>query len=324
MTASAIGSFGCSTKESEEAATSESRVTSSDQLGGRDMPAGSYSLTFDDGPGDRTEELANYLGDTGIVATFFINGKIAPGNEAALAAIKARGHILANHTQNHEDMRSLSSGDLNRAVADTDVWIARYQPSGPWLLRAPYGAWSEDVSNQINATDMRKYVGSIFWNQGGELTERYGADWACWGQGVGVSDCAGRYINEMNDKGRGIVLMHDVHSRTVDMVRILVESLEGRVSFVPITRAPQIVEATGAGGGTFTGGGGASGEGPAPALCPSFTLGRSVADGTCVRRADDDRWYVCDAAAPSEWPAVPGPGAWRCTSCPQLEGGSCR
>lgn len=323
---SALFATGCSAKDAEEAGSTESSVTTGDQLGGRDMPYGTYSLTFDDGPGPRTEELANYLGDKGIVATFFINGKNAPGYESALATIKARGHILANHTQNHEDMTSLSGGDLYAAVADTDAVIARYQPNGPWLLRAPYGAWSTRVSNEINGSDMRKYVGSIFWNVGGELTPTTGADWACWGQGLSVSDCAGRYMNEMNDVGRGIILMHDVHSRTVDMVKQIVESLAGQVRFVPITRAPQIVEAIGAGGGTSAGGTDMGGEGPTGPgdVCPSFTLGRKVPPATCVRRNDDGKWYVCDAASPEDWPEVSGPTSLSCDACPQLENGKCR
>lgn len=322
---SASSAIGCSAQDAEQPGTTESSVTTGDQLGGRDMQAGAYSLTFDDGPGPRTEELANYLGDKGIVATFFINGQNAPGYESALATIKARGHILANHTQKHEDMTSLSGGELYAAVADTDAVIARYQPNGPWLLRAPYGAWNARVSNEINGSDMRKYVGSIFWNVGGQLTASTGADWACWGQGVSVSDCAGRYMNEMNDVGRGIVLMHDVHSRTVDMVKQIVESLEGQVRFVPITRAPQIIEAIGSGGGTSVGGTDMGGEGPTGpvAVCPSFTLGRKAHPGTCVRRNDDGKWYVCVASAPEEWPEVSGPDAAECESCPQLANGKC-
>lgn len=235
----AAWAIGCERSGEEDVASSEGEITTGGQLDGSDMPPGRYALTFDDGPGPRTEELANWLGDRAIQATFFINGRNVPGRESALAAIKARGHLLANHTQNHVDMRSLSGDALYRAVADTDAIIARYQPEGPWLLRAPYGSWDARVSRELNATDMSKYVGAIFWNIGGALTTSTAADWACWSYGLGVADCADRYITEMATRGRGIILMHDVHSKTVDMVKLIVERV-GAVAFVPITSAQRI------------------------------------------------------------------------------------
>lgn len=244
LTLSVLSMAGCDpgvTEKEEMAATSND--LSAGQLSGYNMADGTFALTFDDGPGDRTEELANWLGDRGIVATFFINGKNVPGHESALTAIRARGHILANHTQNHEDMTSLEGSALFHAVADTDAYIAAQQPSGPWLLRAPYGSWNQAVANELDGTSMSKYVGSIFWDIGGELTSRHAADWACWGQ-ISVDDCAERYINEMNDRGSGISLMHDIHSKTVDMVKIIVNRM-GASHFVSILKAPSIAAAVG-------------------------------------------------------------------------------
>lgn len=57
--------------------------------------------------------------------------------------------------------------------------------------------------------------------------------------------------------------------------------------------------------------------------CKSFTLQENVQPGTCVQRADDDNWYVCDADDLGAWPMVDGPTDAQCTSCPQLENGVC-
>lgn len=59
------------------------------------------------------------------------------------------------------------------------------------------------------------------------------------------------------------------------------------------------------------------------AACQSFTLGKAVPGGTCVQRADDHAWYVCDASHPTTWPTVSGPDDPQCTLCPQLPGGNC-
>jgi peptidoglycan/xylan/chitin deacetylase (PgdA/CDA1 family) len=239
--------IACSADTGDRASTTTASITNASQLSGGGMPSGSYVLTFDDGPGERTEEIANWLGDRGIVATFFMNGRNAAGHEAAMQAVTARGHILANHTQNHEDMRTQRGGALYRAVADTDAIIAQYQAGGPWLLRAPYGSWDSRVSGELDGTDMGKYTGSIFWDVGGELTARHGADWDCWGRGLAVEDCAERYMNEMTDRESGIILMHDIHSQSVDMAKLIVESTAGRARFVSITSAPEVRRALGLG-----------------------------------------------------------------------------
>ena len=72
------------------------------------MPDKTISLTFDDGPGPRTAELAEYLAAEGVHGTFFINGKNVPGRQGAVDTIVGRGHLLANHTQNHLQLTKLS------------------------------------------------------------------------------------------------------------------------------------------------------------------------------------------------------------------------
>jgi hypothetical protein len=70
--------------------------------------------------------------------------------------------------------------------------------------------------------------------------------------------------------------------------------------------------------------GGGNVDPPANAVtCKSATLGRNVPPGTCVQRADDGLWYLCDADAPGDWPQIDGPDDPSCTSCPQQAGGQC-
>lgn len=220
---------------------SEDELVSEMQLRGSDMAQKHISLTFDDGPGGRSAELANYLGDQSIPSAFFINGKNVPGRQSVIDTIVRRGHTLANHTQNHEQMTRLTGNALFKAVADTDEVIKTSQPQGPFLLRAPYGAWNTRVSEELNLTSMKKYVGSIFWDVGGQLTATAAADWDCWGRGVTVQRCADLYLQEIRAKKRGIVLMHDVHSKTVDMVKIMVPVLkaEGFI-FDKVEEAPAV------------------------------------------------------------------------------------
>lgn len=282
-----------------EGAISEDELVSEMQLRGSDMARKHISLTFDDGPGGRTAELANYLGDENIAAAFFINGKNVPGRQAVIDTIVRRGHTLANHTQNHEQMTRLTGTPLLKAVADTDEFVKTAQPQGPFLLRAPYGAWNGRVSDELNLTSMKKYVGSIFWDVGGQLTSTAAADWDCWGRGVSVQRCADLYLQEIRSKKRGIVLMHDVHAKTVDMVKLMIPTLkaEGFV-FDKVEDAPAVKRALQT-----------AGQPPAP---PTITFPRTCrVTGSVVNvRATPEGTIVTKLEAGASVQAKGAQGAW--------------
>ncbi len=255
------------------------------QLNGRSLPAKTIVLTFDDGPGERTGELAAYLKEQGIPATFFMNGMQKSGREAQLQAVIENGHVLANHTQNHKQLTRLSAQGVRGELQPTDDIIKTYQPDGPWLLRAPYGAWNRGVSVAVNASDnLQKYTGSIFWDVGGQTTSGSAADWECWGaKKYTPARCAELYLSEVRTRGRGIVLMHDIHNKTVDMVKLLVPSLKREgYRFVNLTEVPSIVALMG--------------QQPEDLgdSCQSATLGRSVDSGVCVQSASTEKWNLCN------------------------------
>src|SRR5687767_3383351 len=88
------------------------------------------------------------------------------------------------------------------------------------FFRPPYGALvSLGAANidRVNAAGAAKYIGPVFWDIGGELKNGFAADWACWGK-VTVAQCTDGYVAESVAKKRGIILAHDVHSKTVDML----------------------------------------------------------------------------------------------------------
>lgn len=297
---------GCAAESDEEVFAGDGEVgedalVAERQLNGSELPDKTISLTFDDGPGRRTTELADYLASRGIEATFFINGSKVPGRQAALETIVARGHLLANHTHNHKQLTSLSPALVVQEIAETDAIIADLQPEGPWVLRAPFGAWNGRVARAINASPMRKYVGSVFWDEGGALTTNAAADWDCWGKGVSVERCGELYLEEIRSKRRGVVLMHDIHDRTVDMVKQIVPVLEDEgYRFVPLEEVPSIKRAIAAA---------AAGEAASDDECQSATLGRPVAEDVCVQSRSDQRWYRC---VDGEWAASTGPSDAKC------------
>lgn len=269
------------------------------QFAGSQLPDKTLALTFNDGPGERTSELADYLSANGIKAGFFINGMRVPGRQAAIDSVINRGHTLGNHTQHHLQLTKLSSAKLISEVTDTDAFIAEAQPQGPWLLRAPFGAWSASVAHSVNATPMKKYVGSIFWDIGGVLTTNAAADWDCWGKGVSIQRCGELYLQEIHRRGHGVVLMHDIHDKTIDMVKQILPTLiaEG-YHFSAITDVPSVQRAIAAGPPT------------SDSQCTSSTLGHPVDANACVQSHGDQKWYRCSAG---DWTASTGAADTKCT-----------
>lgn len=277
----------------------QEEIVSEHQLTGSELPAKTLSLTFDDGPGPRTSELADYLASKGIKATFFINGMKVPGRQQAVDKVVGRGHQLANHSQNHLLLTKLPAAQIVKEVADTDAFVSLADRSGPFLFRAPFGGWNGTVAKAINGSKMSKYVGGIFWDIGGDLTATSAADWACWSKKISVASCAALYMQEIHTRKRGIVLMHDIHSSTIDMVKVLVPQLiEEGYKFVATAQVPSVKRAIANGGSSPTD------------SCSSATLGHMVPETTCVQSRQDSQWYVCKDTV---WLSASGPSDARCT-----------
>lgn len=230
---------------------------------GASLGAKQLALTFDDGPGSRSAELAAYLKAEGIPAAFFVNGKNVPAFPV-IAELVADGHVVANHTQDHADLTDRSRFPATQAgnsalVAElslTDTLIAPYVPSGRFLFRAPYGAFDGHDYAVLHPSAMDKYIGTIGWDIGGERTQASAADWACWQETPKLTTkaCGDLYRQEIDAVGRGIVLMHDADygdpsnhaltsgvGNTVDMVKYLVPLLKASgYTFVRVDHVPDI------------------------------------------------------------------------------------
>ncbi|AKV04043.1 Nodulation protein B [Labilithrix luteola] len=222
------------------------------------------ALTFDDGHGSRTMELARYLESQGIRAGFFVNGMRLPDHLGVRQGLVAHGHVIGNHTQDHLDLTSTAAFPNSAAgnaalvdqLAETDALIAPFVPASRFMFRAPFGAWNARDQQVLSASAMDKYVGHIGWDIGGGRSETFGADWACWQDDPKLTTraCGDLYLNEIEAVGRGIVLMHDADygdpsnhaldsgvGNTVDMVKYLVPCLKARgYTFVRVDEVPDI------------------------------------------------------------------------------------
>jgi peptidoglycan/xylan/chitin deacetylase (PgdA/CDA1 family) len=223
---------------------------------GAGMAAKTLCFTFDDGPGQtigdgpgpKTIRLAEYLHAEGISAAFFCVGKFIGLNPGIIEHLDALGHIVGNHTYSHPNMVLLhESGGKDGCVSEiesTDELIRQVIPHKPVYFRAPYGLWKPDLSVLMNENlaNTSQYIGPFFWDIGGD-------DYKFWSGQRSAEDCADSYLDEIENKGRGIILLHDstadvknmrLNNRTLETVKILVPVLKKRgYRFVGLDKIPR-------------------------------------------------------------------------------------
>ena len=85
------------------------------------LPDRTLCLTYDDGPGQvqgngpgpRTLELAEYLFERGVPATFFVIGKHLELYPQLPGQLSQMGHLVGNHTSTHPGLVALAVGGGN-------------------------------------------------------------------------------------------------------------------------------------------------------------------------------------------------------------------
>ena len=109
------------------------------------------ALTFDDGPSaEYAEQVVGVLDEHGAKGTFFVVGRDAADEPAALETLVAAGEEIGNHSWSHPRLLAVSQGALAAEIERTDAVIraAGYRgpiyvrpPNGKRLLAAPWYLW---------------------------------------------------------------------------------------------------------------------------------------------------------------------------------------
>jgi peptidoglycan/xylan/chitin deacetylase (PgdA/CDA1 family) len=249
-----MGLVGCRSRDLGDGSSPQEFVNRN--LRGTDFDLGprQYVLTFDDGPGADTARLVDFLEQRNIPAIFFVVGEKVRARPNVVKRIAARPDLfyVANHSMTHTDPLTSSTNFAIQEINNADKVILDVAQPAPVLkfMRPPYGSLVGSVARieAINAFSpaLAAYIGPVFWDVGGELTSKHSADWACWGS-VTMDRCQQGYVQEMEDRGRGIVLLHDVTPQTVDMVTRpggLVDTMQERgmtiVNMAPAARVAEL------------------------------------------------------------------------------------
>lgn len=164
------------------------------------------ALTFDDGPGPRTSELLNQLKKYNAHATFFMLGKNVKLYPDAVKQMLKDGNELGNHSYDHQQLTKIDGAAVKKEVDDTNRNIKNICGSPATLLRPPYGAINDTVKSNVG-------MPMILWNVDT-------LDWKTRNTQSTIDSVM------KNLKDGDIVLMHDIHSQTIDAALELIPKLE--------------------------------------------------------------------------------------------------
>ncbi|XXF77334.1 polysaccharide deacetylase family protein [Myxococcaceae bacterium GXIMD 01537] len=194
-------------------------------LTGASLPPKTLVLTFDDGPhGRRTAAILATLEQFKVKATFFAVGsnvgtvgkdnalKPTPASAQSKKILEA-GHVLANHTLTHSFLPKLSDEKLASEIDESRRILETVTGGQVTLFRPPYGAFNEKVRTALSARGLKPYI----WN----------IDSMDWSDPIPKS-VANRVVQEVEKYGRGVILMHDIHSQTVEALPVVLETLQAR------------------------------------------------------------------------------------------------
>lgn len=154
------------------------------------------AFTFDDGPGEYTDELLDCLEQNNAHATFFMLGQNVGSWESEVQRMVDIGCEVGSHSWDHLNLYDLDMDAVAKEFSDTDAALEKACGQKASVARAPYGNWSDDIISTVNKPFFTWSLDSLDWS---------------------YLDVNKDYDAVMNgDLTDGsIILMHDIHEPSV-------------------------------------------------------------------------------------------------------------
>jgi peptidoglycan/xylan/chitin deacetylase (PgdA/CDA1 family) len=186
-------------------------------------------LTFDDGPLPRnSNQVLDILASQCVKATFFTIGRMAQSYPEGVRKLRDAGHSIGTHTQDHP--LTMDHMPVERAKQEIDDGIASVKAAlGDDAALTPFFR----VPGLLRADGVEDYLAS----QGIQIwsADFLADDW----RHISSSRVFDLAIKRLEDKGKGILLLHDIQARTVAALPKILHELKARgyriVHVVPAT-----------------------------------------------------------------------------------------
>ena len=175
-------------------------------------------LTFDDGPlPPYTGKVLDIMASECIKATYFIVGAMAKESPKLVQRAYEEGHTIGTHSMTHPThfrAQSVERGNqqIDDGIAATAAALGDADKVAPFFRFPGFG--HTPTGEQHSAER-----GLMVW----------GADFPAddWMR-ISAREVAHRALRRLEAKGKGILLLHDIHARTVEALPMIIEELKAR------------------------------------------------------------------------------------------------
>lgn len=190
-------------------------------------------LTFDDGPLPRnTNRILDILAAQCVKATFFMVGEMAHTYPATARRVFAEGHSVGTHSEDHPlrfgKLTPLQvEYEIDKGVIDVGAALGDNRELAPFF-RVPGLAHSDAIESELAARH-------LIW---------FGSDTVAddWHHRISPKKIIALALNRLEARGKGILLLHDIHRATVAALPGLLKDLKDRGFHVVHVVPPSVAQ----------------------------------------------------------------------------------
>jgi peptidoglycan/xylan/chitin deacetylase (PgdA/CDA1 family) len=176
-------------------------------------------LTFDDGPLPRyTNQVLDILAAECVKATFFLVGDMARAYPATVRRIFADGHTIGTHSEDHPVPFNklpplLLEYEIDKGIADVEAALGDPRQLAPFF-RVPGLARSEAIDDELAARHLASFSSDTVADD--------------WHHRISAKKIISLAMSRLEARGKGILLLHDIHAGTVAALPKLLRELRDR------------------------------------------------------------------------------------------------
>ena len=173
-------------------------------------------ITFDDGPLlPYSNIILDTLASQCVKATYFLVGQMAHANPLVVRRIYNEGHTIGTHSQHHPHFERLSMRRVEREVDgginSVTAALGDAKALSPFF-RIPYLGRTNAIERLLERKQLVTWSADVDTND--------------WWRGSSPRAIVKRTMRQLDAKGGGIILMHDIHRATAMALPILLKELK--------------------------------------------------------------------------------------------------
>jgi peptidoglycan/xylan/chitin deacetylase (PgdA/CDA1 family) len=190
-------------------------------------------ITFDDGPlPPWSTQVLNALSAECVKATFFLGGEMARNFPKVVRRIHDDGHTIGTHSEDHPlRFNKLSPAkvrwEVEEGIADVAAAVGNTKDVAPYF-RIPGLGWTPEVESELATRPLVTFSADVVADD--------------WHRRITPSQIISLAMSRLEKRGKGILLLHDIHKKTAAALPGLLAALKKAgfqvVQIVPPSDAP--------------------------------------------------------------------------------------